>query len=79
MSKSANPGSNNELIGLDEYAGFAENCPINIVYCDRNLKITYANLASITMLRTIEQHLPIPVDKMIGFSIDAFHKNPAYQ
>ena len=53
--------------------------PINIMQADVNRVITYINPASDKTLRTIEQHLPIPVDKIVGSSIDVFHKNPAHQ
>jgi methyl-accepting chemotaxis protein len=57
-----------------------ENAPVNVIYADKDsFEITYVNPASINTLRTIEQYLPIPVDKLIGQSIDIFHKNPEHQ
>lgn len=35
--------------------------------------------ASDKTLRTLQDHLPVLVDKIIGCSIDVFHKNPAHQ
>lgn len=57
-----------------------ENAPINIMFADtKDFKVQYLNPASIKTLRSIEQYLPVPVDGMIGQSIDVFHKNPAHQ
>lgn len=56
-----------------------ENAPINIMYADLNFKITYVNPKSLETLKTLQEHLPIPVDEILGSSIDVFHKNPAHQ
>ena len=66
-------------VELAEFAGMSENSPINILYCDREFNITYVNPKSKETLRTIEQFLPITVDKIQGISIDIFHKVPAHQ
>ncbi len=57
----------------------AENCPVNIILADTSLRITYLNPASRRTLQSIEHLLPVPVDQIVGQSIDIFHKNPAYQ
>jgi len=56
-----------------------ENAPTNILMADKNLTITYVNPASLATLKTLEQYLPVSADKVMGASIDIFHKNPAYQ
>ena len=56
-----------------------ENSPVNTIYADTDLVIRYMNPASTNTLKTLQEHLPVPVDQMIGQSIDVFHKNPAYQ
>jgi len=56
-----------------------ENAPFNILFCDCDLTLQYANPASIKTLKTLEQYLPVRVDEIIGRSIDIFHKNPAHQ
>ena len=56
-----------------------ENAPINIMFADRDFKVQYMNPASSKTLKSIEQHLPIKVDQMMGHSIDVFHKNPEHQ
>jgi len=56
-----------------------DDTPIAIMFCDRNLTIQYMNSSSNTTLQTLEKYLAIPVSKMVGSSIDIFHKNPAHQ
>lgn len=63
-----------------QVSSMMENAPINVLFCDPvEFKINYINPASIKTLKTIEQHLPVSADKMIGQCIDIFHKNPAHQ
>lgn len=56
-----------------------ENAPFNILFADRDLILQYANPASLKTLKTLEQYLPVPADKMVGQCIDVFHKNPKHQ
>ncbi len=56
-----------------------ENAPLNMMYCDLDLKVQYINPASVKTLRRLEQYLPIKADEMIGKSIDIFHRNPEHQ
>jgi len=56
-----------------------ENAPINIMCTDLDLKLRYMNPASVKTLRTLQQYLAVPVDQMIGQTIDIFHKNPEHQ
>jgi methyl-accepting chemotaxis protein len=51
--------------------------PCNVMFCDRDLILRYMNRASRKTLLTLQQHLPLPVDQLIGKSIHVFHKNPA--
>ena len=44
-----------------------------------NLTVNYFNKASQTLLQSVQNYLPVSVDKMMGQSIDIFHKNPAHQ
>ena len=65
---------------MDRVNSMMENAPVNVLFADKDsFEITYANPASITTLKTIEQYLPTPVDNIMGSSIDIFHKNPAHQ
>ncbi len=56
-----------------------ESMPINTMTCDLNWNITYINPKSLETLKSIEKLLPITADKVVGSSIDIFHKNPAHQ
>lgn len=56
-----------------------ENAPFNILFADKDLILQYANPASVKTLKTLEQYLPVPADKMVGQCIDVFHKNPNHQ
>ncbi len=65
---------------MERIHSMMENAPVNVIYCDPvEFKINYVNPASIRTLKTIEQYLPITVDKLMGQCIDIFHKNPAHQ
>jgi methyl-accepting chemotaxis protein len=56
-----------------------ENAPVNIMFVDKDANIVYMNPSSKNTLQSIQQHLPITPDQMIGHTIDVFHKNPAHQ
>jgi methyl-accepting chemotaxis protein len=56
-----------------------DNLTINVMYADRDLVIRYMNPASTRQLKEFQSFLPIPVDQMVGQSIDIFHRNPAHQ
>jgi len=64
---------------LNTTRAMAENSPINILLADVDLKITYANPASIKTLRTLQNYLPVRADEIVGKSIDIFHKAPEMQ
>ena len=56
-----------------------ENVPTNVIAADTDLLITYINPASIRTLRTLQEHLAVRVDDMMGQCIDVFHKDPDLQ
>lgn len=56
-----------------------ENAPINVMMADKDLNITYLNPASLKTLESVAQYLPVPTNKVLGSSVDIFHKNPAHQ
>ena len=65
---------------MDQVNSMMENAPVNVLFADKeSFEITYANPSSIKTLKTIEEHLPIRVDQLIGQCIDIFHKNLAHQ
>lgn len=61
------------------YASMSENSPLNIIFADLDLVIRYLNPTSLRTLKSIQQYLPIAPERIVGQSIDIFHKNPAYQ
>ncbi|NIQ01894.1 MAG: chemotaxis protein, partial [Nitrospinaceae bacterium] len=50
--------------------------PINIMYADQDLKLSYMNPQSEKTFQKLEQYLPVRPDEMVGQTIDIFHKNP---
>lgn len=60
-------------------ASMTENSPINTMFADRDLKIQYVNPASFRTLKKLEHLLPVAVEKIVGQSVDIFHKNPSHQ
>ncbi len=61
-----------------------EGSGTGVMVCDLNRVITYANPAVIAMLSTYEAALreifpTFTASKLVGMSIDDFHKNPAHQ
>ena len=57
-----------------------ESMPVGVMMCDpETLEINYMNTFSNETLRTLEDHLAVKVDDMIGTCIDAFHKDPSHQ
>lgn len=56
-----------------------DQAPINVMFADKDLVIRYLNPASAKTLRSLQQHLPVAVDQMVGQSVDVFHKNPSHQ
>lgn len=60
-------------------AATQESLPTNVILGDKDLNITYLNPASRRKLEQLQQYLPIPVDQIVGKSVDIFHKNPSYQ
>ena len=58
-----------------------DEMPLNVMTADPNddFKINYINKTSLATLRPMQKHLPVPVDKLFGTSVDIFHKNPAQQ
>ena len=57
-----------------EYA--LDALPCNAMFCDRELILRYLNRSSRKTLLTLQQYLPVPVDKIVGNSIHIFHKSP---
>jgi methyl-accepting chemotaxis protein len=56
-----------------------EKSPINTMMASPDGTLLYLNDQSKTVLKGLAQYLPVPVDQLLGNSIDVFHKNPAMQ
>lgn len=64
---------------IEHVVSMLEQAPINILYCDLDFTIRYANSKSIETLTRIRNFIPIDPRELIGQSIDIFHKNPQHQ
>ncbi len=49
--------------------------PANVMFCDRDLILRYMNKSSRKTLLTLQRHLPLPVDQLIGKSIHLMHRD----
>jgi len=57
-----------------------DDMPIPVMTMDlADYRINFANKASIAALKSIEHVLPVPADRIVGSSIDVFHKHPEHQ
>lgn len=56
-----------------------ESLPTNLILADNDLIIRYMNPASLASLKSIAHLLPVPVDQVVGSSIDIFHEHPEHQ
>jgi methyl-accepting chemotaxis protein len=60
-------------------AAMVENSPIGVMFAGTDCVIRYINPASLATFQKLERHLPVRADKIVGSSLDIFHKNPAHQ
>ena len=57
-----------------------DKMPVNVMMADKDtMEITYINQTSVDTLTPLQHLLPIPANKLLGQSIDVFHKNPSHQ
>ncbi len=78
-NKKNNDSNNAANMGQDLLFSMIDSAPINIMLADKTGIITYINDKSRKTLTSIEEHLAISVDEIVGSSYDHFHKNPAHQ
>jgi methyl-accepting chemotaxis protein len=66
---------------INRLLNMIDNVPVAVMTADprNDFKIDYLNATSRKTLATIEQHLPVLADAMLGCSFDVFHKNPHHQ
>ena len=61
---------------LDRSFEFAlDALPLNVMFCDRELILRYLNKSSIKTLHTLQEHLPVPVNQIVGQTIHIFHRS----
>ncbi|OYQ36796.1 hypothetical protein CHU95_03225 [Niveispirillum lacus] len=66
--------------GKKRFEQMVEEMPTAVMLCDLDgFKISYMNPTTRQTLKAIEHVLPMPVDRMLGQSIDIFHKVPTHQ
>ena len=53
-----------------------ESVPVNVLMADRDFRLIYINTGSLQTLKRIEHLLPVSVDRLLGQSIDVFHRDP---
>lgn len=54
--------------------------PVNVLVCDpKDFRINYVNKRTVETLRNLQHLLPVSADKLLGETIDVFHKNPGHQ
>ncbi|RTR23444.1 PAS domain-containing protein [Azospirillum griseum] len=65
----------------DKLLHMLDEMPTAVMLCDPNddFKITYINNKSKETLQSIESYLPVKIEKIVGQSVDVFHKNPTHQ
>ncbi|MDP3891246.1 PAS domain-containing protein, partial [Nocardioides sp.] len=66
-------------VDLKTLPSVLDGLPTRVMLADRDLVITYANQATIEGLRALADWIPIAPDKIVGSSLDVFHKDPSYQ
>ncbi|ACG79645.1 methyl-accepting chemotaxis protein McpH [Phenylobacterium zucineum HLK1] len=64
----------------DRLSRVLDQAPFNVIVCEpQDLRINYVNKRTIDTLRGLQSLIPVPADKLLGESIDIFHKNPQMQ
>lgn len=64
---------------MELFKPMVESARVNLMFCGLDYVIKYVNPASLETLRSIEQHLPVKANQVVGSNIDIFHKDPAHQ
>ncbi|MGD0676455.1 MAG: PAS domain-containing methyl-accepting chemotaxis protein [Polyangiaceae bacterium] len=61
-----------------QLAQMIERTPVSIITCDADFVIRQMNAASYETMQSLERYLPVPASKIVGSTIDIFHKNPSH-
>ncbi len=63
-----------------QLAQMVEDMPMGVLTCDpKSFEITYVNKFGGEVLQTLEAHLPVPANEIVGHPIDFFFEDPADQ
>jgi methyl-accepting chemotaxis protein/PAS domain-containing protein len=70
-----------QKLQMGRVSAIVEDSPNAVMLCDKDddFKITYVNPATKRLLAKLQEHLAVSADRIIGTSIDVFHKNPSHQ
>ncbi|MCH8859309.1 MAG: PAS domain-containing protein, partial [Proteobacteria bacterium] len=84
METTEKAGNGTSTVDGDILRSAVENAGVNIMLCDTDLNITYANQATVALVQEnkdlFKEVFPgFDPDALIGACIDGFHKNPSYQ
>ena len=64
---------------LTKLIAVLDGLPTRVMLADRDFVITYANPATVEGLRPLADWIPVDPEKLVGSSLDIFHKEPSYQ
>ena len=76
------PETGTDVAGQIDWEAVLDALPVNVLVLDPvSADITYANRRSVETMHALRQYLPRDVDpdRMVGTSMDVFHKNPHHQ
>ena len=69
-----------QSLEASDYRSLVDGLQSAIMVCNLDtFEIEYANAKSRELLQSIRHLLPVDPDRIVGTSIDVFHKNPAHQ
>jgi methyl-accepting chemotaxis protein len=81
-SPEAHKGFFKRIFDAEKFSGekkVLDRIPTNILLCNEDFIIEWANQAALKTLQKMGHLLPIDPQKIVGSSIDIFHRNPEHQ
>jgi methyl-accepting chemotaxis protein len=67
------------LEAIGQLRGVLNGVDVGVMCCDRDLVIRFMNTKMMAMLEKVRAQLPAPPERIVGMSVDAFHKSPGHQ
>lgn len=62
------------------YGEMLDQMPVNVMVCENtDWRIVYVNKTTLDTLGKMKDRIPVPLDQLIGQTMDIFHKNPQHQ